>query len=631
MDASYYTPDYTGDNPDYLVQDDIYYLFQNGQTIEFPNGPVYLNSITMTTTDGQGTSLTLGTDFAAGTIDYTAMSRAKNSNSNFSSVLVKSITILRTAAQLPVQVAMDYQQFYATTPDGAIASGEGTIEVTPSLVIDMLRRISGIEQTAAGVTNTAALSSGNPALLDYDINETLSANLISNEVHALNTAGGINVIFPVQGAFFKDSVVLSAGTYTLVEGTDYQILGCDRAKTAATTNTSGIYTLILVTYVYVGDINLTYHAVGGSVSTKDLTELYTVTKQIVTFLNESGFVTTDSLYDLPAIKSLTSQMQSLEDNMRSLLSGKPTYGDTTTGTTIVNQIRANDTSIHWWTIGSLYKVAGSTDIIQADRMSLHVQLVKAAYQADVDIAVDLTNTNYPVTIEARNVVIDPGFVLYGNVDALLPAPPQFRVIWNSTENSVSGALIQIGLSLPSLTETLGVEDRSGVESGWILNTTVGTTTSPSLPADTSITLPDGSSVWSSTASGSLSVVKTLGCESGYLVSASQVAFTSMDLVSTTQNAAFVSNMSSGFRVQDIKSIDAYVTDNSNNRYVFRIPMAVNGTVVHGSAVIPIGRTNNFGTFDLTINPSAANTIVGAIFGQATIADGMSVRYLVANV
>lgn len=632
MNTSYYVADFTASDPNYLMQGDLYTLFQTNQVISFVQ-PVYYASIVMQSTDGLGTILVAGVDYTATStdIDTTTMSRAKNSVPSFNATLVKSITILKTANTLPLQVSLTYQQFYSTSPQSAFSEGNGAIEITPDNYAQLWRMVNAVYQLSSEVNNPASTVSSAPVLLNYDIDGTNTNNLITNEIHVLNTLNGNNVIRPYQGAFFADSVVLTNGSYTLVLGTDYQLYSCDVARTKLTKNPSGVYNLILVTYAYAGSLSLTYHAIGGEVSVQQIANLYTEQQGIVNFLNQTGFVTESSLPDQIVIKSLQNQIQSLGVTMRNLLSGNPTYGDATTGTSVVKQIRANDTAIHWWTLGSLYKVAGSNSIVQADRMSLHIQLVNAKYEADVDIAVDLTNTNAPVTITARNVVYDPGFTLYGTISALAPMAPQMRVVWNTATNSVSGALVQIGLSLASLTDTLSVSDMSGVESCWILDTSTSTKTAPLLPADSSITLPDQASVWTSAGGVSTFVSKTLQSTAGTLISASQVPFSSMDSTSSTNQAIFTSNLPTGFNTADIKTIVMHVTNAASVRYIYNIPVTHSGSLVHGTITIPLGNGNTLGVFDIRIDPTASNLIVGSIYGTSVLADGMSVRYLVAMV
>ncbi len=634
--SSYYLPDLTGQNPEYARIGDIYTLYETNQKIFFtPWSPIYASSLSVVTTDGTGTPLVLGVDYVVNTddIDTTTVSRAKNGSPGFNSVLLKSITITRNANLLPLQVAMAYQEFYLTTPSSPIATGSGEIDVTPDLLIDMLRRITAVEQTAAMVPSVLSSSSATPLLLDYDINGILPANVVSGEIHLVNTFGTNKVIRPVQGAFFKDSVSITAGGNPLVQNTDYLVISIDLGRTKVTTNTSGIYNLILLTVGYAGSVTIGYHAVGGEVSVQDLTAVYGQTKAITDFLNTAGFVTSESLPDTTAFQNLVNIVKNVETQVRSLLSGQPTYGDTTTGTTVPKQIRANDTNLHWWTIATLYQVAGSTDIVQADRISLHIQLSSQQYLADIDVAFDINNLNCPLTAEAHNVIYDPGFQLYGVVNALPSPVPMIRAIYNTTQNNVTGVALQIGLSLPGLTDTLTIEDRSGIESCWLLNLNKGSVSTPILPSDDAVILPDGISVWSSTGTTSVQIAQTLQNSTGYLLYAGQVKLTLMDDSAPTSSYALPNSLPNYFRVQDIKSLNVHLMDVSGNTYLSTIPMCGNtSTTRRGVAMIPVSAGDAAGLLEVDIDSATSPiTVSTRVYGQAVIADALAIRYIIAIV
>ncbi len=634
--SSYYLPDLTGQNSAYARTGDIYTLYETNQKILFtPWAPIYATSLVITTTDGTGTLLALNVDYVVNTddIDTTTISRAKNGSPGFNKILLKSITIIRNTNLLPLQVAMAYQQFYLTTPTSPVATGSGEIDVTPDLLIDMLRRITAVEQTASMVPSVLSSSSATPLLLDYDINGILPANVISGEVHLVNTFGTNKVIRPIQGAFFKGSVSITAGGNPLVQDTDYIVISIDIGRTKVTTDTSGIYNLILLTVGYAGSVTIGYHAVGGEVSVQDLTAVYGQTKAITDFLNTAGFVTSESLPDTTAFQNLVNIVNKVETQVRSLLSGQPTYGDTTTGTTVPKQIRANDTNLHWWTIATLYQVAGSNSIVQADRISLHIQLSSQQYLADVDVAFDINNQNCPLTTEAHNVVYDPGFQLYGLINALPSPVPMIRAIYNTTQNNVTGVILQIGLSLPGLTDTLTIEDRSGVESCWLLNLNKGSVSSPILPSDDAVILPDGISAWSSTGTTSIQLAQTLQNSTGYLVFAGSARLTLMDDAAPVSVYALPNSLPDYFRVQDIKSLNVHMMDVNGNTYLSTIPMCGSiSTIRRGVAMIPLSAGDTAGLLEVDISNAASPiTVTTRVHGQAVIADALAIRYVVAVV
>ena len=632
---TYYIPDLTGSNSDYLESADLYTFTQTGVTINFTT-PVYRDSIVVSIVGGSGTTLSLGVDYTFQTsdIDYTTMAKASNASATFSSVLVKSITITRSANLLPVQVSMSYQRFYLTTPSVPVSNASGSVDFTPDLVLSMLQDISVLKQQVSKVEDSAALTTALPVILDYDINETNPNNVIASETWTVDVFNHKNVIFPVQGCFFKDSVTVTINDNPLTYGTDYLILGLNFDLTRQTTNTSGIYTLIQLLYDYAGDVVITYHAVGGTVSANVVGTLYENIYEIKQYLGASQFLTEDSLKDATIIQTLSDTVKELQDKMRIQLSGSPNYGDTTNGQAVLMQVRANDTKLHWFTIASLYQVDGSTDYTKHDRMSLHIQLAQAGVLADVDIAFNQNLSENPARIEARNVVIDTGFTLFGVTNLTTVVYPQFRVVTNNDTGVISGAYIQIGLNMPSLTETITLENRSGVESTWKLTSTLGSSSTPLTPSDDGFLLPDNASTWS--ASGGLSVqyAQTLQNSFGYLVWGGAQTYLTLDASAST-TTTLTSTLPDYFRIEDIKALEIITTDANNLILRTMVPMsaALSGSTQIGTGIIPIASSSNQTSIvNITLDPAAGvPTISFVIKGASNASDQLALRYLIAHV
>lgn len=632
---TYYLPDYTGVDPNYLRSNEPYTLFLSGQTIVF-DVPIYTDSLVITTVGKKPTTLVLNTDYQFNTsdIDTTTMSRAKNADSGFSQTLARSVTI-NTVPATP-QVLMSYQQFYSTTPTAPVSSTTGSIDLTPDLIIDLVRRVGVCEQQSALVLDSSGITSSYPKLLDFDIDGTNTANIITDETWTVNTFGNQKVIRPLQGSFFKDSVTITANGSVLTYGTDYLVLGVNNALTKLTANTSGIFDLILITKAYAGTVSVTYHAVGGEVTTTSVQSLYDNLYGLKNFLEASSFLTSDGLQDVSLIKQMQIALSKLEDNVRILMSGTNTkYGQTTNGTAISKSIRANDTQLHWWNIATLYQVSGSTDIAIKDRMSLHIELVGSGYMADVDVAFDMNSTAHPATITARNVVMDPGFTLFGDISSTTGIYPVMRIIWNKTTDNITGAILQIGLALPGLSDTLAIEDRSGVESAWLLDTTSGSIGTPLTPSDDAVLLPDQSSTWSSSGGISLQYSQTLQNSTGYALLATSTLFSEMD-DSVGAAQTFSSNLPLYFKYQDIKELEVVTTDINGHVVITPVKMypITNSTGIHGSAAISISSTKDLGVIDITVvEASDGNefSVSTRIYGTTTIADSISLRYLIARI
>lgn len=135
-------------------------------------------------------------------------------------------------------------------------------------------------------------ASTTPLLLPLDINETIPTNIIQNEIQVVNVPQGQNIIQPVCGAFFADSVILvnTTSNTPMQANVDYMLVGCDINKTKMSTNTSGIYKFILVLDSYVGNIAVTYHAVGGSPTLYDLNALYALMLNLQSIQSQMNYV-----------------------------------------------------------------------------------------------------------------------------------------------------------------------------------------------------------------------------------------------------------------------------------------------------------------------------------------------------
>ena len=562
-------PDLTGINSQYYHPADQYAAYITNQQIFFDQ-TLYQQGLVLTPV-GSVTPWVYGTDWTvqASDVDTVTMTQAVALLPGFNLTLLKSITILHAQANLPLFLSVASQS-YLPRPENMPPLPDANNALT-ALLESIVARISEIETATTQVTTSIVGGSNTPVLLAFDINGINPSNLISNETYVVNTYTGQSTIRPIQGSFFKNSLIISVNGQVLTAGTDYQAVGLNSAKTIQTLNSSGIYDLILLTYDYAGPVQVTYQAVGGDATVSDLTAVYQNLQNIQNFLATGGFLTSDQLLSSSAMQNLINKTSALENQMRVLLSGAPNYGDSTNGAAVVKNLRAPDTGLHWWNVAKLYTVTGSTTVVMTDRISLHLQLVNALLTADVGVVVDLRQTRDILTVNATNVIQDVAFTLYGSLGT--PANvimPQFRVVWDNPTVYVSGAYLQIGLNLPNLTDTLAIEDRSGVESCWILDTTTGTTTIPLTPTDTNFILPDGSSVWGPSNSASTSATQTMPNDAGYLLWNGVKSLATMD--TTIGKVTLPNSLPSWFRIQDITEIIAEFQDASSNPLRVIVPM-----------------------------------------------------------
>lgn len=615
MSGSYYQPDTTGSLPAYAVTGDLYTVFTASQRIEFEN-TLFLDSLSITIVGPSNTAFVQNVDWEivdTVDVDYTMMSKLQNIDSSFSQTLIKSILIISPTA-MPYQINCSYQQVYPV-PSKIAVSASGAVEVTPDLIVEILQRLSNAEVILSGVPTTFAGTNATPKLLPIDLAESLSTNVVT-ETQTVNTFQNQNVIRPTCGSFFSDTVslTLAGATSALVEGTDYILFGANLAKIKMSSSTAGIYDFILVLTPYAGNISVTYHAFGGDVTLYDMNAIYAEVNNINQYLTNMNFLTASSLGLSPIFQQLITRISNVESTMRNLIAtGNPNYSDATgNGTAVVQKIRSVDTDLHWWTISSLYTVSGSNSVVIADRQHFRMQMLTANLAADVYVNVNLNNPTV-FTIDSISINQDLGYVPFTSYGTIAVTMPQFRIVYNNVADVSSGILLQIGLELPTLTETISIQDLSGSESCWILEPS---DTTAALPSDDSIVLPNATQTWDSTYDYSLSSVHMMPNKTGYLAWGGAMAVSGMSTAGTVLTNPLIDY---NYVLGDVDHIRLQFTETSNTENVITIDIPVtslsDATTISGSALIQNTPTDNTSiimgitlnitgtTVTLTITPS----------------------------
>jgi hypothetical protein len=433
-------------------------------------------------------------------------------------------------------------------------------------------------------------------------------------VHGVNTFSNLSVIKPVQGAFYRDSVVLTQvdGAVLLVEDVDYTIFGLDRARTKITANPSGVYNFILINRELAGDVALTYQAFGGEITTADMKAVVAELNNVVQYLGSRAFLTAKDLANTTAMIALHHRLTTLEDRMRILASsGAPTYADSTNGLAVARAITSVDTNFHWWNIAKLYMTEGLTDIFVTDRARYRIQLVGAKLLADVAISLDLTNERDPFAVTTLNILQDLKYTLHGASDPGAVCMPQFRVIYNDELGVLeSGVFLQIGLALPALNETIAIEDLSGHESSWIM---LPATVNPATNDDDTVTLPDEASIWDSTNPASMAYRHMLPA-GPYRAWEGAVAVADLDAT-----VSLVHLLANTFLIEDIKTVTlSFAAQGDNVPFLVQVPMtgldadnrAGQATIDFGGESVQMGVafSRALGVLDLKVGP--VNPLVG---------------------
>lgn len=580
--TSYSLPDITGSDPSYLQVNVPFFIYQNGIKLIFENTPVFRDSLVFKMTDGTNRTLDEDIDWTVQTddIDMAAMGRAHIANPSFNKQLVRSVTIISNKA-INSKVAVSYQAFYQVDPGRTFDDGI-PIEITPDLIKQLVAGYGELRQQVSGVNSPVVPTTDTPALLPFDINKTISGNNVTDEIATVNTVIGAKVIRPKQGAYFADSLTLSYNGNTLNNGTDYLPIGYS-PLTERSTNNGGIYQFILLNGEFTGDVSIDYHAVGGDVQRVDMEAIYQLMIGIKTFLNDGVFITSETITETPSFRAFHSRLLQLENNVRSLLSGQPNYGDATSGVTVTKGIQAIDANFHWYNVASLYQVAGSTDIITADQFKGRVYLPTSKVSFSFTVDVNLQQPRNKVSFKTDSVVFDPLYKLFTDISTAAPQYPMLRVVYGQSGSVFQGAWLQVGIPLTTNTDQLVVEDMSTTESCWILDRTgqivSGQTVVPNTPKDSGFTLPDGSSIWSSAGSSSFSEVYVPKFDDGYLVYSGSTVKISDINTSDSTTSLFNSVLPSYFPISKVKSVTVTLSAATND-VVYDIEIPMTGTTTN---------------------------------------------------
>lgn len=584
MAITYYKPDTTGIDPLCKRSGDIYTYFSSNMVIEF-DSPAYYDGLTITNVN-DGTVWRKDIDYVINVEDTTSESRARNLDASFVSRLVKSIT-LKAKVILPYQISLTYQTFYPVSPVSPISPTDGSVNFTPAVLKDMLTRLLSVEQKAMITGATSIPSDQVIPPLEEDIDCTNDKNIIT-ELRSVNTFKGKNVIFPQQGSYFKDTLSISIDGVQLVKDTDYKAVCLDTYRTSITSNRSGVYHAIVIFKDYAGDnVSVTYHAVGGTPITADITRIQALISDILKYLNGTQYLTTDMLTSDPNIAALNSRLSILENTTMRALMQTPSYGRSSTGTTVARTLKSPDTGLHWWTVGSLYQVDNSTEVFTADTMKISIEMPDRHLRADLYLSVDINNTTQPLKISKENVLYDQGYIPYKTQTASVKPPMLFRIIYNETADNASGVLLQMGTAIPSLVERFAITDNSGVESAWYL--ALAASSDAAAPNDTSpITLPNSTRAWNTTGGQSASAVVTMPIDEGYLLFNGSVDFTTISAPTASSAVPFSTKViTPGWMpITQVESVDVYYSGSAGSGKV-NIPVVynLNKNIVMGQSAV----------------------------------------------
>ncbi len=448
---AYPRPDLTGSLPECKVDNWITVPILTGQKIEFDD-TVFSESIVVTLLGTTNKILRKGVDWTIDNddIDYAAIGSIKAFDKNFNKELVKSITFNRpVVADFNINVA--HQRLYPLYSKRALFHGT-PIDVTPDTIGELYEIIDYVWRQTSPVKDIHTLpDESNPRLLEEDPHMERKENMIRDEKHAVDTSNSKNYLHPTAGSFFKHTMKIKhlESNTILNEGIDYIIIGMNAHKTRLSSITSGVFDFVLFLIPITGNVSIEYHAFGGNVTLYDMVKVEEAVNNIIAFINDSSFLTPNTIGNTPVLKALIDKVTTLEDDVRRLTnSGRPSYGDVSNGRTLLKKLESIDNKLHWWTIAELYKVDGSSDIKIADRAHFRFRTLYSNLMFDAIFAINLSNVENSFMIDSPSNLFPQLYIPFENYDNIEKIiMPQFRVIWNEDTRQTSGILLQIGLEL----------------------------------------------------------------------------------------------------------------------------------------------------------------------------------------
>ena len=293
-----YQPDLTGEAPENYLDTYQRMIWKGSQKLEFTT-PVFNNAnLEVIAVGGTPTNLVLGTDFIIEPNDVhdDAIAFCKSIDDQFNLVLIKSLTIIRPFTG-NYMVQCKFNQLFADDIQYTkLHTTSDTLEVTPNLVSNMVEQIDYLQQMVLNASEAYSVQSGFAKIIDVDMTGTAPENLITDELHDINTANGIRFINTIYGPFFRNGlIVTNALTGLPLDEDDYQVLEVDLAKTHNCSDPLGVYRSIEILVPFVGQIAITYQAYGGSTDVISMDSLKDKLVVLETFLSENSF-TCRSIY-----------------------------------------------------------------------------------------------------------------------------------------------------------------------------------------------------------------------------------------------------------------------------------------------------------------------------------------------
>lgn len=635
---SYQIPDLTGTNPSYYVGNAKYRVVAPNQKIELHDA-VYADSLVIslegTTITSSGFAKDLDWTINETDIDYTLMGQLQRLDSDFDKIVVKSITVVRPFS-IPYNLNFAYQKVYPSEIAYIRNNPTKNVNFTPDVLGYMLGSLANLEMATAPIKDVTAATTKKPLLLEPDPDMQRPENFIAEESWNVDVPNSVSMIHPIAGAYFRNSLTVAYSNILdvhgekqkLVEGTDYIVTGLDYWKTKHTSNPSGVYSFIVITTAYVGELTISYHAYGGEATVYDVRALAETCASFYKYVTDAQLLTESTLGATGPFMGLVDRVTTLETTMRRLATeGRPTYAEDQRS--LLKRIQSPDTEFHWWTIGELYKVAGSDTVFTSEIAHIQIQTLYTKFLIDAFISIDLTNDYAKFRVDTTTALGPMGYIPYKDDSELESViRPQFRIVWNANTRESSGIYLQLGMRLKTVAnETVAVADLSGVESCFKLSKEIPDYT---LPEDDTLLLPSGNHLWDSMNPDSRQNSQLIPMKYGHVIWAGSTPMNRPE--SGWREINLVHFLEKEVDINKISTVTCFLEEDSSNRFSVVVPCVSVENVLTGVATFSYANKAASIVFRGSRDP-ATDEIIAVV--QTEITAGLSsnplyLRYVVVN-
>lgn len=543
------------ENPAYLVENRKFYVMRTGQQIILPYS-MFLDTLEVVI-EGSSTSLTIGSDLLA-LPDDQAMSIAKCLDPEFDETLVKVLEVNMTSQNIANGFPILISGYAFETPYEKLENdlGQGPIP-TPGLMAIMLQELNFISSAIKGSGDTIATLLSGSSPKEYDPLASREANRVVNEIHYVNVHSAKTTIIPSAGDFYINDfqIKVEATGQVLEQDIDYAFSQFAADVVEKSASTWPAYKRIVIKAPIVGNVLVTYRAVGGTVTYSHYGKLASAVGTLTNVVNGGGFVTTASLHKVTSFQQLQARITALETSAGIC----PNYQ--------YSFILGDANQYHWYTIGEMG--FDNTVIVPNGQTNLEIRIPNDGNTFNLLLTYNLSLDNPLFNVEIVSSTGSPlGTTSKFMLDRAKYSIPKLRVVYYgdpSDPTSFKGARLQLGYR-SALTAGMVfspiVANRSHLNRSLTLYDTTRVPAGTSAKDD-SIVIVDGSVLWQDGEDDCYSLEAIVAHAEGQAVWYGTQALN--DLIENTELDTIWDD--DAYRLGDVRSVEFLIRDRFRGAFI----------------------------------------------------------------